>query len=206
MHEATPMPTGQQPLAAPARSRSWYQRWQLWTGVAALIAVVLGAAAIGAASVDPTASDQYRQAMSDLGDSEAEVATLHEQVRRLGEQAEDARAESSAAIASASARSTELDAQAADIAAREAAVSATEAVIAANTVGPGTYVVGVDMQPGTYRSESAVSSDCYWAILVSGTNGDDIVENDLPGGGFPTITVSEGQDFKSNRCGNWVLQ
>jgi hypothetical protein len=170
------------------------------------VAVVVGAGFVGASVVDPTASEQYQQVTTELGDRQAEVATLHEQVRRLGEQADEARAESSAAVASASAQAADLQVQEAAIAAREEAVSATEATIAANTVGPGTYVVGVDMQPGTYRTESAVSSSCYWGIYVSGSNGDDIVENDIPGGGFPTVTVSEGEDFKSSRCGNWVLQ
>lgn len=51
-----------------------------------------------------------------------------------------------------------------------------------------------------------VGDDCYWAVLASGTNGADIVENGTPGGGFPVVTVKEGQDFESSRCGSWEKQ
>ncbi len=72
------------------------------------------------------------------------------------------------------------------------------------SVGDGVYVVGQDLQPGTYRVSAAVTDGCYWQITKSGSNGDDIVQNDLPKGGFPQVTVKAGQDFKSERCGTWV--
>jgi len=72
------------------------------------------------------------------------------------------------------------------------------------SVGDGVYVVGQDMQPGTYRVSAAVTDGCYWAITKSGSNGADIVQNDLPKGGFPQVTVKAGQDFDSERCGTWV--
>lgn len=89
---------------------------------------------------------------------------------------------------------------------REDAVSAVEKQKAANTIGTGTWVVGKDIEAGTYRTADAVSSDCYWAILQSGTNGSNIIQNDIPGGGRPSVTLAAGQDFKSNRCGNWTKQ
>ncbi|MGJ9403428.1 hypothetical protein [Arthrobacter sp. KK5.5] len=70
----------------------------------------------------------------------------------------------------------------------------------------GTWTVGVDIAAGTYRATEPVDSNCYWAILRTGSNGDDIVENDLPGGGRPSVNLSKGQDFKSNRCGSWSKQ
>jgi hypothetical protein len=51
-----------------------------------------------------------------------------------------------------------------------------------------------------------VSSDCYWEITRSGTNGSDIIENDIPGGGLPTVRLSEGQDFTNSRCGTFLRQ
>lgn len=72
------------------------------------------------------------------------------------------------------------------------------------SVGDGVYIVGQDMQPGTYRVSVAVTDGCYWQITKSGSNGADIVQNDLPKGGFPQVTVKAGQDFKSERCGTWV--
>lgn len=76
--------------------------------------------------------------------------------------------------------------------------------------GPGTsvedgiYVVGQDMQPGTYRVTAAVVDRCYWALTKTGSNGADIIQNDLPAGGFPQVTVKVGQDFTTKRCGTWV--
>jgi hypothetical protein len=70
------------------------------------------------------------------------------------------------------------------------------------TIEEGTYSVGVDIQPGTYRAVGA-GSDCYWAITKSGTNGSDIIDNHL-GGGNLTVTLKAGQDFTSNRCGTWT--
>jgi len=39
-----------------------------------------------------------------------------------------------------------------------------------------------------------------------GTNGSKIIENDIPGGGRPVVTLSPGQDFNSTRCGKWEKQ
>jgi len=102
-------------------------------------------------------------------------------------------------------RESELNALAAELDERETSISDAEEAVAANTVGDGVWVVGVDMEPGTYRAAD-VSSDCYWAITVTGSNGADIVNNGIPGGGNPQVTVEEGQDFESARCGEWVKQ
>jgi len=102
-------------------------------------------------------------------------------------------------------REQEADAREQAVAAREQAVSAVEAQMAARSVTEGTWTVGVDIEPGTYRTEQAVGSDCYWAILRTGSNGD-IVDNDIPGGGVPSVTLSVGQDFVNRRCGTFVKQ
>lgn len=90
--------------------------------------------------------------------------------------------------------------------AREEAVTGAEKAKAANTVGDGTWTVGTDVEPGTYRAAAAVGSTCYWGIYRSGSNGGDIIENDIPGGGRPVVTLSAGQDFNSTRCGKWEKQ
>lgn len=90
--------------------------------------------------------------------------------------------------------------------AREEAVTGAEKAKAANTIGDGTWTVGADIEPGTYRAAAAVGSTCYWGIYRSGSNGGDIIENDIPGGGRPVVTLSPGQDFNSTRCGKWEKQ
>ena len=102
------------------------------------------------------------------------------------------------------AREAELEQREAEVAAREAAVAETEAQVAAGTITEGIWTVGVDIEPGTYRA-TGVPEDCYWAITTSGSNGADIIENGIPGGGNPTVTLEEGQDFTTTRCGDWTL-
>lgn len=71
------------------------------------------------------------------------------------------------------------------------------------TIDDGTWTVGVDFPPGTYRVTAQVSSDCYWAITKSGSNGENIIANDIPGGGRPTVVLRKGQEFETNDCGTW---
>jgi len=96
---------------------------------------------------------------------------------------------------------------------KSATVTATPTVTLSVTAGPpapavaireGTWTVGRDIEPGTYTTTAEVASDCYWSITKSGTNGGDIIENDIVKGGKPTVTLREGQDFKTSRCGGWT--
>lgn len=68
----------------------------------------------------------------------------------------------------------------------------------------GNYVVGTDIQPGTYRTRSS-SSGCYYARL-SGFGGtlDEILANENANG--PTVITIAATDkgFTSARCGTWT--
>ncbi|WP_183099549.1 hypothetical protein [Nocardioides pelophilus] len=70
------------------------------------------------------------------------------------------------------------------------------------TITNGVWTVGRDIPPGTYRS-NGVGGSCYWAITRSGSNGQDIIANDLPSGGYPSVDLSVGQDFSTDGCGTW---
>lgn len=74
----------------------------------------------------------------------------------------------------------------------------------ADTIEAGIWTIGVDVAPGTYRPGEPAGEDCYWAVLESGTNGEEIINNGL-GGGRPTVTLAVGQDFETDRCGTWEL-
>jgi hypothetical protein len=89
-----------------------------------------------------------------------------------------------------------------DVKAREDAVAQQEKVQARNTITEGDWAVGLDIQPGTYRTKEAVS-DCYWVIHSDG-NGRDIIANHIVTGGRPTVTLKNGQFFTSHRCGDWI--
>lgn len=72
--------------------------------------------------------------------------------------------------------------------------------------GSGTFIVGEDIQPGTYRTEGGTGL-CYWARL-SGLSGEfhDIITNGLPEGpGYVTIAASDVA-FETSSCGQWVMQ
>lgn len=86
---------------------------------------------------------------------------------------------------------------------REDAIAAKEQVVRETSLADGTYTVGVSMEAGTYRTQST-SDRCYWAIYVSGTNYSDIEENDAGSIGVLSVTVRDGQDFRTLRCGTWT--
>ena len=66
----------------------------------------------------------------------------------------------------------------------------------------GVWQVGKDIDAGTYRANDSVTDRCYWEVSV----GDDIVQNDMPGGGYPQVTVSDGQQLKLQNCGTFTKQ
>jgi hypothetical protein len=96
--------------------------------------------------------------------------------------------EDSAALAQREAefgqRSAALDRRQAELDQREAALKPQEEAAKRNTVGDGVWVVGQDIDPGTYRPKEPVGGDCYWGITKTGSNGSDIIQNGIPGGGF----------------------
>ena len=68
------------------------------------------------------------------------------------------------------------------------------------TIKEGISLVGVDVQPGTYRSDNP---SCYFARL-SGTSGelDDIIAN---GNGATVVTIDPSDNaFESRRCSPWT--
>jgi hypothetical protein len=68
--------------------------------------------------------------------------------------------------------------------------------------GDGTFRVGVDIQPGTYRSEGGAA--CYWERLrgLSGSI-DDMIANGVAGS--PVQILPSDVAFKTQACGSWSL-
>ncbi|SNS38818.1 hypothetical protein SAMN04488107_2345 [Geodermatophilus saharensis] len=181
-------------------SRAWLPA-AVGTG-GAVLGLVLGVL-IAVAALDPTHSDEYRSLQDQMAAEQSGAAAAQEQTRS---EAEAAQATASSAAASASRYAAEIAQREAAVGAREQAVTAVEQQVAATSIDEGTWTVGRDVEPGTYRTAEAVTGDCYWGIYRSGSNGDDIIENDIVSGGFPTVTLSEGQDFKNNGCGTFIKQ
>ncbi|WP_051299625.1 hypothetical protein [Arthrobacter castelli] len=198
--------------APPAGKRS---RTPIWTAAAVAAALVLfaGGAVTGANAVDPTSSEAYVALEKERGETAADLKALQEEYDTLaggiGERESDVAqrevdvAKSEGELEEAQAK---LEKAQAKLKEREKAVAGAEAEKAANTISEGTWTVGVDVEPGTYRTTDDVRSSCYWGIYVSGTNSEDIVSNGIPGGGRPSVTLSKGQDFTTSRCGTWAKQ
>lgn len=197
-------PTSQEPRPPIGRSGK--------TILAAVLAagVLAGGIFAGLALADPTASDEYATAVSHAQAAGAdrdkyrgaleELTTTHDTLVSELADRESALEERESAVGD---KESEVSEAAAALETREKAVGTAEAEAAANTVDDGTWTVGEDIKPGTYRAKENVGSRCYWGVYRSGSNGSDIIENDIPGGGKPTVKLAKGQDFKSSNCGTW---
>lgn len=180
-----------------------------------LLAGVLlaGGTAFGTTLPEPTSSEAYRSLADAKAGAESERDSLQSDYDSLKADYETLQGGIADKEAKVQARETEVDkaesavksAEAA-VKKREEAVTAAEKQKAANTVSDGTWTVGKDIAAGTYRATADVGSSCYWGIYETGSNGSNIIENDIPGGGRPSVALSAGQDFKSSRCGTWTKQ
>lgn len=74
---------------------------------------------------------------------------------------------------------------------------------APSTFGAGTFLVGSQLDPGTYRTR-AIPDGCYWERL-SGLSGDldDIIANDFTNGLSVVTILPSDRAFSSSRCGLW---
>lgn len=196
--EAMPAPANGQPGAASRHKRRW------WIPVAIVAAFVVGIAA-GGGSSSPTASPEYTKLAAELDTAKGAAKTANDRADKAEATTQEQATALEARGKELDTRSAALDTRQSDLEARETAVTSTEQQVAASQIKDGTWTVGVDIEPGTYRTAEAVTSMCYWAILKTGTNGADIIRNDLPKGGFPSVTLKAGQDFE-NSCGIWTKQ
>jgi ATP-dependent exoDNAse (exonuclease V) alpha subunit len=73
--------------------------------------------------------------------------------------------------------------------------------IAENTIsGTGTFEVGKDIQPGTYRAEAR--SGCYWARLSS-LNTSDIIDNNNADGPVVVEIKASDRAFETSGCADF---
>lgn len=181
----------------------WYKsRWLL--AVTALILglfIVIGveAAAISEANARATAAqNELTTAQSDLSAARSEAKAATDVLSAAQSEAKTAKDALSAAQAGLAARKTTLDAAAAAVAAREVKVGAAEKAAQANTfAGDGTYLVGTDVQAGTYKADA--SPGCYWARLKS-LDTSDIIDNQNPDGPVVLQILSTDKAVEVARC------
>lgn len=117
-----------------------------------------------------------------LDEAESEAETAMERAREqaeeeLADRREEAEQELAERREQLEQRTAQLDEREAQLDEREAAVQEAEEIEARSTFGDGTYEVGVDIPPGTYRADAG-SSQCYWAKLSNDAERD-IQQNSL---------------------------
>jgi hypothetical protein len=183
---------GSRPIRARGKL-AWY--WAAGAG-GLLLAIGIG---IGVTLPDPTNSKEYAALTSEKEGLQSDLGKLQARFNNLDAGIKDREAK-------VQAREGIVATSDAAVKKREEAVTATEKTIAASTIAEGTWTVGVDIEPGTYRANANIVGSCYWGIYRTGSNGSDIVDNDNVSGGRPSVTLSAGQDFKTSRCGTWSKQ
>lgn len=179
---AAPPPPTPASTATPTHGRKHRPSWIAPVGVG-IVAFIIGT------GVGATGSSMEEEAPEDTVKSSAGLTAsdLDERAEQLDE------------------REGDLESKSAELDDREAAVTETETAIEANTIrGDGTYIVGDDIKPGTYRS---VDNDgCYWERMKDLEGGfDSIIANDnVDGQGVVTIAPSDA-GFASSDCNDWTL-
>ncbi|MEC5179482.1 hypothetical protein [Arthrobacter sp. CG_A4] len=199
--------------ARPASEKAKPGRKRRIFTVAAAVALLAGATAVGTTLPDPKSSDAYVALAGEKSAVESDrdsAKSSYESMKSKYDTLQNGIAAREAKVAARETEAGKADAavKTADAAVkkREEAVTGAEKTKAANTIGDGTWTVGKDIEAGTYRAAADVGSSCYWGIYATGSNGSNIIDNDLPGGGRPSVALSGGQDFKSSRCGKWEKQ
>jgi hypothetical protein len=164
-----------------------------WTAVAVasfvalVIGVAIGAATGGDDSQPGTTQSAAPQTVTVAGTGSTETVTE--------------------TISATKAERAKLDQRTAALAVRsrelrqaERALQREIGVVKRTQFSDGTFIVGKEVRPGTYRARAG--GDCYWARL-SGFGGNDIIVN----GGFSrnqTVTISSSdKGFESRNCGTW---
>lgn len=86
---------------------------------------------------------------------------------------------------------------------REESLDTTETDIDANSIpGDGIYVVGEDIEAGTYQAQGSGNS-CYFARLSS-LDSFDIISNHFGTSNVSVEIQSSDVAFESTGCGNWI--
>lgn len=153
-------------MTMPQTVTKWYARRWVQIGAALVLGLIVGAAPASSTS-------------STLSSVQKDLAKAVQERDAAQIQASTAQTDATRTLANREAAIT----------AREKAVGGAEAAAKANTfAGDGVYLVGTDIQPGTYKS--AGGDGCYWS---RNSKSGDILGNDLGDG--PTVVVVNASDF-----------
>jgi multidrug efflux pump subunit AcrA (membrane-fusion protein) len=175
----------------------------LLTAVAVLLTSLVSACSGNGQNLQPELDAAEERAARYDAQVEALKLDVLEAKREARQAEETARAkvdaENAAALQAIAAAGQEVEKAKAAVAAREEAVSAAEVAKRAQQFGDGIHEVGVDIQPGKYKTDGA--SGCYWAKQ---DRAGEIIDNENGIGPQVVIIESTVFAFKSSRCGIWT--
>jgi uncharacterized protein YlxW (UPF0749 family) len=164
--------------------------------------LVVLAAAGGFAAGNQQGGDRAGAAEERSAELASEVKSLREDVSEAKNTAREAEDDLASVAAQYEQTLQAMESQQAELAAREQAVAVAEAKKAASTFpGDGVYLVGDDVQPGTYKSEGGTA--CYWERQSADG---DIIDNYIGSG--PTVVTIAPSDFsiEVNNCASFTLR
>ena len=173
------------PPIEPTKPKRWYQRWWVWAIAAFVVLVAIAGSMSGSEDAEDTAADTTTT-------TAAEETTTTAADTTTTTAAEETTTTAAEATTTSQPEDTTTTTEA-----------ATTTTIAYLTFGDGNWIVGTDIEPGTYRNDDS-SALCLWQRL-SGFSGefDDIIASDLTEA--ITIVTIEATDtgFSSEDCSTW---
>jgi hypothetical protein len=185
--------------SAPSRVRRY------WKPVAAVLVALLVGIGIGAASNSDASkvkslnaqldtahqtiqsnNDALNGDQSQIADLKTHVSSAQSDAANADKNAEaKAQSDYAAKLATVQDQENKVKSREDAVSKREAAVQQAEQGLRATAFdGDGVYLVGRDIQPGTYSSPGPSGDQCYWA-RESSPNDSDIIDNHLGAG--PTV-------------------
>ena len=150
----------------------WYRRHLVQLAGAVLLGLIIGNA-LGASSASD-ADQRATVAEGRVQGAEARAVSAQGDAQRARDAANQADSDAAAKVKS---EHDALAAKTAALDARERKITGAETAAKANSFpGEGTFQVGSDIKPGTYKSAPASSGNCYHARLNS-LDSSDIIDN-----------------------------
>jgi hypothetical protein len=205
-----------EPEAKPKLTQRKWVRRTVAVGGGFIVGAIIGSA-IGAAnladekSANVALAADLKAAQAKVDDRDAQTAADQAEADHAKADADKAAADQAAAdkaAADKAARDAKRTQDSIDRANAKAAEDAAAAAAARTTIpGSGTFAIGSEKEPGTYKTAGPADGDssCYYAVLTSptGEGVDNIIDNNnISGQGL--VSLKAGQFFQSNGCEDWT--
>ncbi len=185
----------------PPRPKWYRKRWVQFVAVGLTGLIVGGVTGSGSAS-DADARAAAAQSQVASAQSEAQAADARAQAAEVQTSAANGKATDATAAAEAKLKGEQaaLDQRSAALDDREKKIGGAEAAAKANTfAGDGVYIVGQDIQPGTYKSTGGEL--CYWARH---NKNNEILDNHAAPGATVVVVLASDFSLEVKGCADYT--